>query len=99
MEYVVEPSIGYLVLELQVPQSQSLKDKRAISQRIRARLRSKFNVSVAELRPLDKWQTLFIGVALIGDDPVFLQKVLDEVVDLVSGNASIVLLRTQQEFL
>ncbi|KYD09378.1 MAG: DUF503 domain-containing protein [Caldibacillus debilis] len=43
----------------------SLKDKRALLQRMIARLRQKFNVSVSEIEYQDAWQRTKIGIALV----------------------------------
>ena len=55
--------VGLCTLELQVPASSSLKDKRRVVRSVRDRLRSKFNVSVAEVGELDSWQ--FATIALV----------------------------------
>lgn len=47
--------IGYLKLNIFIPHSRSLKDKRQVLDRIKQRARNNFNVSVAEM-PTNKWQ-------------------------------------------
>jgi hypothetical protein len=47
--------IGYLKVNIFIPYSRSLKEKRQVILKIRNRVRNKFNVSIAE-RPSDKWQ-------------------------------------------
>ena len=47
--------VGVLILEIQLPYSHSLKDKRAVLLKIRDRLRSRFNVAIAELDHQDLW--------------------------------------------
>ncbi|MBN2483676.1 MAG: DUF503 domain-containing protein [Candidatus Omnitrophica bacterium] len=47
--------IGYLRVELFIPHSRSLKDKRQVVLSIKQRLRQRFNISIAE-EPSDKWQ-------------------------------------------
>ena len=41
--------VGLLTLEIQLPYAHSLKEKRAVLRKMRDRLRSRFNVAVAEL--------------------------------------------------
>ena len=50
-------TIGVHTLELHLPESRSLKDKRQVVRRLKDRLRSRFNVAVAELGDHgDLWQ-------------------------------------------
>lgn len=74
--------VGVMTLEIQLPYAHSLKEKRAVLQKIRDRLRSRYNVAVAELDHQDVWQQATLGVVSISNsrpllDSVF-QKVLTE---------------------
>jgi len=68
--------VGVLKLEIQIPWAHSLKDKRAVLQKIRDRLRSRFNVAVAELDHQDVWQQATLGVAAISSSRPLLEEVL-----------------------
>ncbi|MDX2121896.1 MAG: DUF503 domain-containing protein [Gemmatimonadota bacterium] len=52
----------------------SLKDKRAILQSLKAELRKKLNVAVAEVQHQDLWQRAGIACATVGSD----RRVVDE---------------------
>jgi len=52
--------------DLHVPESRSLKTKRAAIRPIVDGLRHRFRVSVAEVDHQDQWQRAAIGVAVIG---------------------------------
>lgn len=52
----------------------SLKDKRAILQSLKAELRRKLNVAVAEVEHQDLWQRAGIACATVGSD----RRVVDE---------------------
>jgi uncharacterized protein YlxP (DUF503 family) len=71
--------VGVLTLEIQIPWAHSLKDKRAVVQKIRDRVRSRFNVAVAELDHQDLWQQATIGVAAISGSKPLLEQVLRRV--------------------
>jgi uncharacterized protein YlxP (DUF503 family) len=71
--------IGLLTLELHLPYAHSLKEKRMVLRKIKDRLRSRFNVSVAELEHQDTWQRSVVGVVSISSDQQNLESVLDEV--------------------
>lgn len=75
--------IGTLRLSLHVSQAQSLKDKRQVIRSLKDSLRNAFNVSVAELGELDRWQVADIGVAACGNSRAHVDEVLNKVVDRV----------------
>jgi uncharacterized protein YlxP (DUF503 family) len=73
------PSVGILVLELRLDESHSLKDKRHYVKSLKDRLRSKFNVSVAEIDYQDLWQRGLIAVATVSGDQAHAEQVLQNV--------------------
>ena len=70
------PTIGVLTLELQIEQSHSLKDKRSVVKGLKDRLRSKFNVSVAEIAHQESWQRSTVAVVTVSGDRKFAEQVL-----------------------
>ncbi len=52
-------------LELHIPQSRSLKEKRAALKPVVEGIRQRFSLSVAEVGYQDKWQRAVIGVAVV----------------------------------
>ncbi len=75
--------VGILSIELRIDGAFSLKDKRAVLNRLRDRVREKFNVAVAEVGDQDVWNSAVIGVAAISNDQVFVNQVLSKVMSLV----------------
>ncbi|OFW27216.1 MAG: hypothetical protein A3J28_08075 [Acidobacteria bacterium RIFCSPLOWO2_12_FULL_60_22] len=71
--------IGVLTLELHLPEAHSLKEKRFVVRKIKDRLRSRFNVAVAELDHQDLWQRALLGVVSISSDRKALQNLLEAV--------------------
>jgi uncharacterized protein len=71
--------VGLLTLEIHLPYSHSLKEKRAVLRKIRDRLRSRFNVAVAELDHRDVWQMATLGVVSISDSQQLLDSVFRDV--------------------
>ncbi len=71
--------VGLLTLEIYLPHAHSLKEKRAVLRKIRDRLRSRFNVAVAELDHRDVWQHATLGVVSISDSQSLLDSVLRDV--------------------
>jgi uncharacterized protein len=78
--------------EIHVPESRSLKTKRAAIRPIVDGLRHRFNVSVAEVDHQDTWQRSAIGVALVSGSAGHLQKVLDSVERFVANAPDVELL-------
>lgn len=76
---MVVPSVGVLILELQIEQAHSLKDKRHYVKSLKDRLRSKFNVAVAEIDHQDLWQRGTVAVVTVSSDRTHAEQVLQHV--------------------
>lgn len=72
--------IGCARISLQVPEAHSLKEKRAVLQRIKARIRQRFNVSIAEVDHHEAWGTATLAVAIVTNDTARAHSVLEKVV-------------------
>jgi uncharacterized protein YlxP (DUF503 family) len=71
--------VGLLTLEIYIPESHSLKDKRQVIRSLKDRLRGKFNVAVAELEGQDSWQRCVIGVVSLSNNVGHLEQSLQTV--------------------
>lgn len=78
--------VGLLTIEIFIPASASLKDKRMVLNRIRDRIHSKFNVSVAEVDFMDKWQRSLVAVAVVTSQRTFAEDVLNKIFQLLDGD-------------
>jgi hypothetical protein len=68
-------TIALLSLELFLPGSQSLKDKRMVLRRLKDRLGA-FNVAVAEVAHQDLWQRAGLGVVTVAGSDEMADKTL-----------------------
>jgi len=59
--------IGFLTLEIYLPYSHSLKEKRKTLNSIKDRLKKKYNVAFAELDYQNKWQRSKIGLVSLNN--------------------------------
>jgi uncharacterized protein YlxP (DUF503 family) len=84
--------IGVCTIEIHIPGSGSLKEKRHSLHSLKDRIRNKFNVSVAEVDNNDLWQKASLAVAAVGNDKSYLNKTLDHVLNMVRGVPEINLL-------
>ena len=71
--------IAFLTLELRIEAAKSLKDKRQVLRSLKDRLRSSFNVSVAELEPADLWQRATVGIVSISHSRDYLRGLMENV--------------------
>jgi len=65
--------------DLRIPGVTSLKEKRHVVKTLTASLRSRFNVSVAEVDHHDLWQRAAIAVASVAGEGYHLKKVMHRV--------------------
>lgn len=91
------PRVGVLQVELRLPESASLKDKRMVLRSLKDRIRQRFNVSVAEVAEQDKWQKTILGVTSVGSDKRYVNGTLSRVVDLIKSSRSVELVDYQME--
>jgi uncharacterized protein YlxP (DUF503 family) len=84
--------VGVCHIELYVPESGSLKTKRHSLRSLKDRIRSKFNVSVAEVDNNDLWQKATLAVAVVSNDKSHLNQTLDHVLNLVRSVPEVSLL-------
>ena len=77
--------VGILRLTLHLPEPGSLKSKRHLLRSAVDRVRSRFDVAIAEVGDNDLWQRSVLGVAAVGNDAAHLNEVLDKVTDFVAG--------------
>lgn len=68
-----------LRVDLHLPASHSLKDKRAVVKTILEGARRRFQVAAAETDHHDRWQRAELGFAGVGGSPAHLTERLDDV--------------------
>ena len=75
--------VGVLKLTLFLPENHSLKGKRGVIKKIKARVKNTFNVSVAECDAQDLWQRAVLGVARVGSDTADVDGVLRQIIRFI----------------
>jgi uncharacterized protein YlxP (DUF503 family) len=73
------PIIGVLHLELRIEHAQSLKDRRNVLRSLKARLRARHNVAVAEIGPSGILNRALVSAVTLANDRTFAEKVLQAV--------------------
>jgi uncharacterized protein YlxP (DUF503 family) len=75
--------------DLRIPACGSLKQKRHVVKTLTSGLRSKFNVSVAEVDHHDLWQRATIAVSAVAGEGYHLRRVMHEVEKFVDRWAEV----------
>lgn len=77
--------VGVAFVELMVHNSSSLKSKRKVVKSILGRVRSKFDLSIAEVDYQDKWQRCRIGFAVVTTDGGLAHRMVETVIGFIEG--------------
>jgi hypothetical protein len=72
--------IGFLSLEIYLPYSHSLKDKRQRLSSLINRLKTKYNVAFAELDFQKKWQRATIGIVTLNNQKRVIEGLFQRIV-------------------
>ena len=68
-----------LEVEIRIPNSQSLKDRRQVVRSVVTVVRERFHVSVAEVGGQDTWQRATLGFAVVASDGRIAQQTIDDI--------------------
>ncbi|WP_316569045.1 DUF503 family protein [Neobacillus sp. YIM B06451] len=77
--------VGIARCECMIYDAGSLKEKRAVLQRILTRIRQKYNVSVSEVDYQDAWQRTAIAVAAIASSKVPAEREIQNAIKLIDS--------------
>ncbi|MEQ1655811.1 MAG: DUF503 domain-containing protein [Nitrospira sp.] len=91
--------VGVCTVELWIPESQSLKDKRQVLHSLKDRLRGKFNLSIAEVDGQDLWQKAVLGMACVANDGSHVEQVLEQALNVIKSLPTIEVVRVHRELL
>jgi len=71
--------IGLLSLEIFLPYSHSLKEKRKVLNALKDRFKKKYNVAIAELEFQEKWQRAKVGIITLNSQKGVVDQVLHRI--------------------
>jgi len=91
--------IGVAVFELRIPGAFSLKDKRRVLSSLLNRLRSRYNVSVAEIGNQGVKQRATVAVAAVANSTAHVYSVLSTVTSFVETHRGLECLHVSTEIL
>ena len=91
--------VGIATIELTIPESNSLKDKRQVLRSMLDGIRQRFNVSAAEVDHLDVWRRATLGFAAVSNEQKFTDQVLSQVARWIESNPRVNVVDIEVEFL
>ncbi len=72
--------VGVCKLDLRIPENHSLKEKRHVLRKLIDRVKTRFNVAIAEVGDNDLWQRAQMGFCTVGNDRRHINSSLDKVI-------------------
>jgi len=87
------------LVELHLPDVESLKDKRHVLKGLKERVRARFEVSVAEVDNQDLWQRATLALAYVSADSRHANEVIAKAMDFIEDNVAGRVLDTSVEIL
>lgn len=78
--------LGVLTLHIWIDASHSLKEKRHVVQSLLDRIRARWNVSAAQIDTHDVWNQSELAVAVVSNDRVTAERVLNHIRDFVDAD-------------
>ncbi len=75
--------VGIGRITLRIPENSSLKGKRAVVKSIIGKVKTRFNVSIAEVDNNDLWQMIQLGMSHVGNDRRYINSCMDKVLNFV----------------
>ena len=78
--------VGVMTAQMYMQGIASLKQKRSIVKGVTGRLRSRFNVSVAEVDHQDSKTSAVIGIAVVSNEARFIDQQLDAILNFMRND-------------
>lgn len=91
--------VGVLTLTLYIAEANSLKGKRRVLKSVIDKIKTKFNVSVAEVAKQDQWQLAVIGLSCVSNEQAHANGMLSTVIEFLERQTNMEILDMQMEFL
>ncbi|MEE9418357.1 MAG: DUF503 domain-containing protein [Desulfatiglandaceae bacterium] len=89
--------VGTLKIEFRLHDNRSLKGKRKVVKSIVDKVKSRFNVSIAEIGSNDIWQKIELGISAVGNDRRHIDSSLNRVLSYIDSLYLAPIVDTQME--
>lgn len=91
--------VGSLKIEFRLTDNRSLKGKRKVVRSMVDKVKSRFNVSIAEVGSNDKWQKIELGISAVGNDRRHIDSSLNHVLSFIESLYLAEIVQTEMEIL
>ena len=89
--------IGVMTAQLNLNGTRTLKEKRSVVKSLLGRLKSRFNISIAEVDHQDNKTYAIIAIALVSNETRFINQQLDKILDFMQKDARFYLGKIERE--
>ena len=89
--------VGSLKIEFRLTDNRSLKGKRKVVRSMVDKVKSRFNVSIAEVGSNDKWQKIELGISAVGNDRRHIDSSLNHILDFLESLYLAQIVNTEME--
>lgn len=86
-----------LRIQLDLPPVESLKEKRRILKSLMAKIKNKFNVSIAEVGNNDVLRSAILGAAVVSNSTAFGDQVIAQIVNHIENSSGLVIIEYSTE--
>ncbi|HLR21525.1 MAG TPA: DUF503 domain-containing protein [Tissierellaceae bacterium] len=91
--------VGTCSIKLRIFETFSLKEKRQVIKSVIGRLKSRFNISVAEMDLHDNWQIAMIGFACVTNNTKHANETISKVLRFIDADSRIEIIDSNIELL
>ena len=98
LDYLRQMVIGFLSLEIYLPYSHSLKEKRKTIVSLKDRVKKKYNVAFAELDYHDKWQRSKIGMVTLNKRKTMIDSIFQKIIADAEENIEGEIIKTEVHY-
>jgi hypothetical protein len=85
-------------LDVLVPGSRSLKDRRQAVRSLKERLRNKFDAACAEVGDVESWNRASLGFSCVANDKSLLEEIADEVSRYAQNDHNVQVTGVERDF-
>ena len=89
--------VGNLKIEFHLTDNRSLKGKRKVVRSMVDKVKSRFNVSIAEVGSNDKWQKIELGISAVGNDRRHINSSLNHILGFLDSLCLAQIVHTEME--
>jgi uncharacterized protein YlxP (DUF503 family) len=89
--------VGSLKIEFRLTDNRSLKGKRKVVRSMVDKVKSRFNVSIAEVGSNDKWQKIELGISAVGNDRRHIDSSLNHILSFLDSLCLAQIVHTEME--